>query len=683
MLKLKKLTLNGIGRFVETQTIDFKSLGHLVQLGGLNKNTGGSSGAGKTTVFNSLDYLFGLNATPNSALQSRLTKDTMTVSAEFDWDGKDVEVTRGKKLSVTIGGEVVSGSNKLAEEALDSLMGMSRDLFRKILHKRQKEGGFFLQFTPKETHEFMADALGIGNVLTKVESVDKIIKTLSDKVATLQMGKHGAEQALASTRTALQAIGSPPVREVTPEQVAVLKAEIDRVATVLEPLKQAQRLDLAGLELIRPKGVVIPYDYTKQNELRALEAAANKELNVLLDQERARKTALNQQINDLRVQRVRLETIAKRGVQALSEAQQLGLQIQTIQGCKCPTCEQSWANQAAKDKEASLKLQAASNAQEYMSGIEAQKAIVAVLHQIEGLEKQLDNRYEGTAEANAKIQGIVEQILQDKMLEQQWTRSQNEKNQAEHFLFQTKQKNLQEAHAAQLVTINEQAAKAVREYDMAAMKSQNFEKDSAQYAVLLKNMQANELKQTQLIAQGDLELAAATHSLVVAEEAKKVLKSFASCAFDDALEEVSEMATRLVRAIPTMATATISLEGTRETKEGKVKEEVNAVISMDGDQNIAIKTLSGGERSSVDLAIDLAVIDLLENKTNKGIDVFVLDEPFTGLDTVGIEMALEVLKGSNSAKRLVIVDHNPEVKQMVESKLLVVRDGLTSSIVQN
>ncbi|HXN74970.1 MAG TPA: ABC transporter ATP-binding protein, partial [Candidatus Acidoferrum sp.] len=82
-------------------------------------------------------------------------------------------------------------------------------------------------------------------------------------------------------------------------------------------------------------------------------------------------------------------------------------------------------------------------------------------------------------------------------------------------------------------------------------------------------------------------------------------------------------------------------------------------------------------------AVDLSAIELIENKANKGINIFILDEPFNGLDTVCIEMALEVLKNASAHKKLVIVDHNPEVKQMVESKLLVIRDGTTSRVVQN
>lgn len=43
-------------------------------------------------------------------------------------------------------------------------------------------------------------------------------------------------------------------------------------------------------------------------------------------------------------------------------------------------------------------------------------------------------------------------------------------------------------------------------------------------------------------------------------------------------------------------------------------------------------------------------------------------------------MAMEVLKNSNINKKIVIVDHNPEIKEMVQNRLIVVRDGLTSKI---
>src|ERR1035437_9022378 len=106
MLILKSLTFSGIGHFVEEQTIDFTSLGNLVQVDAQNLNTGGSSGAGKSTIFKALEFLLGLNDISNGVLQSRLTKTPMTVTGIFDLDGLPLKIERNKKFLIDLNGEV-------------------------------------------------------------------------------------------------------------------------------------------------------------------------------------------------------------------------------------------------------------------------------------------------------------------------------------------------------------------------------------------------------------------------------------------------------------------------------------------------------------------------------------------------------------------------------------------------
>src|SRR5580704_17795852 len=120
MLKLKTLKFKNIARFVESQTIDFENLSGLIQIDAINKNTSGSSGAGKTSILNSLEFLLGLNNIPNSIFQSRLTKDNIWVEGTFDYDGQNLIITRSKKgLSIELNGSIEAGSSKLAEEKLD------------------------------------------------------------------------------------------------------------------------------------------------------------------------------------------------------------------------------------------------------------------------------------------------------------------------------------------------------------------------------------------------------------------------------------------------------------------------------------------------------------------------------------------------------------------------------------
>ena len=80
MIKLLSLTFNNIRCFTTEQTVVFEGRDKLIQVDGKNNNTGGSSAAGKSTVFMALDYLLGINDISVTILQSRLTKKTIEAS---------------------------------------------------------------------------------------------------------------------------------------------------------------------------------------------------------------------------------------------------------------------------------------------------------------------------------------------------------------------------------------------------------------------------------------------------------------------------------------------------------------------------------------------------------------------------------------------------------------------------
>jgi ABC-type multidrug transport system ATPase subunit len=103
---------------------------------------------------------------------------------------------------------------------------------------------------------------------------------------------------------------------------------------------------------------------------------------------------------------------------------------------------------------------------------------------------------------------------------------------------------------------------------------------------------------------------------------------------------------------------------------------------MDGEIGISLKSISGGEGSSADLAVDLSVVKFIGEQTGKGINVMLLDEFTNGLDTVCIQDTIEMLKNFSIDKKLLLIEHNPIVAQSFENKITVVRDGLTSKIVQ-
>src|SRR5581483_3662986 len=254
MIDPKELRFSGIGRFVDEQVINFESLGDLVQVDGENRNTGGSSGAGKSTVFHALDYLLGLNDIPNTVLQSRVSKDPISVSGLFDYNGKALKISRNKgKLAIELDGVETRGSSKISEEKLDEILAMPRDLFRKILHKRQKEGGFFLSLTPKEMNDFLTDCLGLSKHKKDLEVLDAKIKELTEKKELATTSLNSARVAVKTTQDAILGLGLAPVRDMHQEVVLQLKNKADTSSAALTMILAQQRIEAEAFDLQRPQ----------------------------------------------------------------------------------------------------------------------------------------------------------------------------------------------------------------------------------------------------------------------------------------------------------------------------------------------------------------------------------------------------------------------------------------------
>lgn len=717
MLTPKTLTLSGIGRFVEKQTINFDDMGQLVQIDGENRNTGGSSGSGKTTLFNAHEYNLGLNDLPVTVLQSRLTKDGIYTEGVYDWDGKEVVIVRGKgKFSITVEGNLVEGSAKLVEEKIDEILGMSRDLFRPIFHKRQKEGGFFLAMTPSKTHEFLTNVLNLGAYAKKLELVDKDIKDLGVKKERTLLDINGARSGLLATSDAILALGLAPVRDMHQNVVIELKNKSDASATILGAVQAAHKDQNTTLDAQRPSMLAIPsivapeldttpFPRSTMDLAAAKRQATEKQISDLLEKERHRQQTVKASITEKQMNVQTLKYKITLANTAKTEAQKLAGEIKTIRECVCPTCQQQWIADAAKAKEAELIAKLTSYRAQIADGAQAESGLITLDQEVAQLTIELSPFYDPQLpDLNADIANQSEIILAEKAKMDAHQASQaaenaqrmsafraeqakvqgevESKNKAAADEFAFKQQAVRHQQTLELDQARGQADIDRRAFDAAANKLKAFEEANARYTSSHSQLKAQEQQYNQKLVDMDQILVNTEVQLVIAEETKRAIKSFMSCSFDEALDEIGDAATRIIRAIPNMANATVQFQGVRETQSGKIKEEVNAVISMDGEEGIDIRSLSGGERSSADLAIDLAVIDLIENRSNKGISIFILDEPFTGLDTVSVEMVLEVLKNAKINKKLIIVDHNPEVKQMVESRIVAVRDGLISTIVQ-
>lgn len=683
MLIIDRLGWEAIGRFVDPQVIEISSLGNLIQIDGKNNNTGGSSASAKSTVFHAWDYLLGFNHIPAGKLQSRLTKNGIAVWAEGTLDGKPIKISRSKAkgLSIEGAGLDVSGNSKLAEETLDKILAMPRELFRKICHKRQKEGGFFLDFGPKDTNDFLMDCLGLNHLKAKVVKIDEKLKSLIKEKETVDKSLLSNREGLAATQNAVKGLGEPPVQDIHPDVVEKLKAALNISEMNLTGVLGAHKTELAELNKTRPQVSVAPFNRADldnyEKELHIIREAIQKAGLAEIE----RKNKAKQDLAALNLQKNKLQHVVVNGLSLKKDAENIAAQIKKIRESVCPTCAQVW--NTGKSHEDNLIEQLKKIKPQIEAGRAAEIELANVVDPaINALLPHTADWPVDVAAERAQEATLLAYVNSEKEKEKLHNATENSRIKAVSDQFSAKLQELNQKQQREADLARGQVDLDRRTYDAANFKLQTFKTAQARYEQSAKDLTAQEAKYAAEVAKLEASAADLAMKILMTEEGKRALKIFISCSFDDALETISREATRIIRHIPNMANATIQLEGQRETGKGAVKEEVTAVIHVDGEEGVPIETLSGGERSALDLAIDLAVIDLIESVSGKGMNFFILDEPFTGLGPVEIEMALEVLKNSNSNKKLIIVDHHSEVKQMVHNSIVVERTGAISTLAE-
>lgn len=684
MLELVELRFKMIGRFVEEQVIVIDTLGNFVQVDGQNNNTRGSSGSGKSTVFNALDYLFGLNKIAATVLQSRKIinpdEEPIWVKGEFLLDGEKMTMMRTVgKFEIELSNNIKKGNS--AEAELLKIMGMPPDLFRKIIHKRQKEGGFFLNLTPGDMHDFLMDCCNLTPFKKKYAIIEAKLKELETKIIKIEGDLKIAQNSLSVTRDAILALGLAPIKDMHEEVVEELKAKYERSRVrFTDVVARCEEMDRQYAQN-RPSTSNGSHDGTIRENLEKRGSEIEAEIRRHLEEEKTRQEQVRNQISLCDMRRVRIVQRLEQGTAAKALAAKLAAEIKSIRAQRCPTCTQDWSTESAVAAEQAKLAELSKLKEIIVDAANAESVKIALELEASALKSSLAPLISPQLPIlNEELRSITAKILDEKRKAQELYDQQSAEMKAKLDAFvagagELTMKNKREIDQARgQMDLDEKvwlvAANKLASYDTAKAR---FEQSYSELAKSAENFEKQTLK-----CKSDLEITLNCQKYAL--ETEKAIKYYVSYSFDEALDAISDKATKIIRCIPNTSNATIQFEGTKETQKGTIKEEVNAVISVDGEIGVPIKSLSGGERTSTDLAVDLAVIDYIETKTGKGLNLFIIDEPFDGLGTVEIEMALEVFKNANINKKLIIVDHNAEVKEMVQDRIVVTRDGLTSKV---
>ena len=209
MIILKNITLRNflsIGQVTQAVCFDRQDLtlilGENLDLGG----DGARNGTGKTTLIQGLSYaLFGvpINSIRKDNLVNRTNGKGMMVTLEFSVDGVDYKIERGRKpniLKFYVNNDLqkntddAQGENKETQVAIERVIHMSADMFKHIVVLNTYSEPF-LALKTNDQRDIIEQLLGITLLSEKAEVIKNMIRDSKDSIQQEEYRVKGIEEA--------------------------------------------------------------------------------------------------------------------------------------------------------------------------------------------------------------------------------------------------------------------------------------------------------------------------------------------------------------------------------------------------------------------------------------------------------------------------------------------------------
>jgi DNA repair exonuclease SbcCD ATPase subunit len=198
MFKIKNLTVKNfmsVGNTTQAVNFDRRDLtlvlGENLDLGG--DDTGARNGTGKTTIINALSYaLYGqaLTNIKKDNLINKTNQKNMMVTIDFEKDGQDYRIERGRKPGVMkfFVGETekeitddAQGDSRETQADIERMLGMTHDMFKHIVALNTYTEPF-LSLKANDQRLIIEQLLGITLLSEKAERLKDATKATRDAI---------------------------------------------------------------------------------------------------------------------------------------------------------------------------------------------------------------------------------------------------------------------------------------------------------------------------------------------------------------------------------------------------------------------------------------------------------------------------------------------------------------------
>lgn len=623
----------------------------LIWVGGENRDSDAatSNGSGKTSLYKSLPWcLYGesIDGETGDKVIRRGTKCAQVKTKLADDDGKIWVVVRerrkGSPLLALIqpDGKPFKGSKEDVQNKVIDMVGLDFKAFKNTVMYGQNDTARFARPTTKDgerkdtLHRAMrTDVLKSCHewALERARELKADVNLAEAEIARIdaRAGEHDTARA----------------------QLDFDRFEEDRAEAIEASTEEARRLRGQAAAAAAEKTAAAPGVSTEALKARIakLEAQQHKSEESVGKADKALEA-----LEKLREKRAALRD---KHNETETQLQTLDAQLHALKGSKCPTCTTPLAagTTAAKHKH------------------ELADQHTALTAAISALEKQWEKADAEVRAKQGEYDGHSESARQQPHILREIGKAQQEIAAAER---------------------EREAAKARAE--AAAERSQHYVEQAKHHLARAKEWHARENPHAAQLAAAKVKLRELKDARK-AHEAKRDAKAMdlahmefwsrgfgnqglPSYVLDSVMPYITERANHYLE---TLADGDIKLlfSTQRELKsaKGEMRDEISITWEIEGLDDSYPP--SGGQLKKMEIATDLALMDLVASREGGSMDLLMMDEVLDGLDPEGRQRVLHLLHELR-AKRgsIFVISHDAEVAEIFEKSIIVVKDGGLSSL---
>lgn len=682
-VRLRYVEVQGFRSICERQRLEFDDCGLVLFRG--------ESGHGKSSFLLAIAHALDFCPIPATAMQCwEEGSPPLEVEVGLSTAEGDAVVIRGARNQLKVGDAKPLKAAKAIKDRLQQLLGgLPPDLRRALTYRGQRQPGLFLSMTDGEKKDFLTQVLDLKKYEKQIDVAEVSAGARKCAYEAIQ-GKAQAMLDVIGPEPPLDLVDEAEVEEALADAKRAEESARNQVSLARNAVQEAKLREQAlaaksreqfGEQIVAAQAEVdaiwatltaFTPDVSERNRLALLQenCASRIKAAEVEDQRKRRTVETEKAFVYERVSATKKQLGAVEGL--LDKLAEKESQLARLVKNECPTCLRPWV--------------AAEKAEKVGAEIYAIKSELTTLdllsEQLPALEQQYRALQHVPDPVIAQLQSAASELRRLLAAEDQKI------NSAKHLFQADVEKRVAEAEARQAV-LEAQAQRAyvaivndpLRESKRLQEIAEGIEvahqgtRDTVRLFAEKKSevVASNSIKRAAHKRWNDQNVCAAGVCAQVSEALDKynaerdyhaMLKGFLGGIFAEILDEISDEANKVLGGFPNTADCTVRFSTEKENQDGTTKQSITALLTIRGHEADYRYHASGGQLTSVELAVDMAVARVVSRRTGAYLGWLILDESFNGHTKSVKESCLEILRTHAQDNLVIIVDHATEFKEM-------------------